>query len=65
MFHAVLYKKFGLLAGIRRITRRIYARCTPSYWRDEAIAAPDDRLDAALARLLVIEDRAKRRDLSE
>ena len=44
---------------------RIHAACTPFYRRDEAIAAPGDGLDAALARLLPIEDCAERRDLNE
>ena len=39
-----------------------WTRC---YRRDEAVAAPADGLDAALARLLSIEDRAKHRDLYE
>ena len=50
--------------GTRR-GMRIYAPCASCYRRDEAIAAPGDGLDAALARLLPIEDRAKRRDLNE
>ena len=50
--------------GTRR-SMRLYDPCASCYRRDEAVAAPDDRLDATLARLLFVEDRAKRRDLNE
>jgi hypothetical protein len=43
----------------------ILVRATPRYWCDETIAAPGDRLDAALPGLLPIKDPAKRRDLDE
>jgi hypothetical protein len=36
---------------------RIHARCTPGHRHDEAIAAPADRLDEALARSFSIEEK--------
>jgi hypothetical protein len=57
-------EKRGAFMGTRR-GMRIHVPRTPCYRRDEAVAAPGDRLDAALARLLWIKDRAKRRDLNE
>jgi hypothetical protein len=44
---------------------RIRAPCAPCHRRDEAVAAPGDRLDAASARVISIENRAKRRNLNE
>src|SRR5215472_14134524 len=43
----------------------IHAVGTPRYRCDEAVTAPDYRLDAALPRLRRIEDPAKGRDLNE
>src|SRR5215472_15906675 len=43
----------------------IHAVGTPRYRCDEAVTAPDYRLDAALPRLRRVEDPAKGRDLNE